>query len=63
MPKEKPDSESVEARWVSLEEFGKLGKIRGRELYEWGTYIENGGQIFPCEVFASEDAEIKPKKI
>ena len=52
MPKKVPDSESLEARWVTVEEFTQIGKIRGKELVHWGQYLNNGGQIFPDEVFA-----------
>lgn len=53
--KNKPDSESLEARWVSLDELKELGKkkpqLRGPELLYWGTYLENGGEIYPMETF------------
>jgi hypothetical protein len=49
----------LEARWVTTEEFLKLDKIRGYELYEWGTYINNGGHIFPIEAFAKESDDLK----
>ena len=42
-----PDAESVEARWVSLQELIKLGEtppyLRGSELLDWGSYLEKGG--------------------
>jgi hypothetical protein len=50
VPKTKPDSESLEAKWVTVEEFKKLPKIRGDELIEWGNYIDKGGLIFPLGV-------------
>ena len=45
------DSESVEARWVTLDEFENIGKIRGDELLEFGSYIQNGGAIYPLDMF------------
>ena len=57
VPKQVPDKESIEARWVTLNEFEKLNKIRGEELLVWGAYIENGGQVFPCGVFADENSQ------
>jgi ADP-ribose pyrophosphatase YjhB (NUDIX family) len=53
------DSESEEARWVSLEELKILSQkqpgLRGPELYEWGSYIENGGLIAPMSFLCRED--------
>ena len=43
IPKQIPDDESVEARWVTIDEFKNLDNIRGDELIEHGEYIENGG--------------------
>lgn len=52
------DAESIEARWVTLKELVDLGKtkpgLRGHELLEWGSYIENGGYIAPMEFFGGE---------
>mmetsp|Transcript_57312 Transcript_57312/g.91240 ORF Transcript_57312/g.91240 Transcript_57312/m.91240 type:complete len:192 (-) Transcript_57312:38-613(-) len=50
-PKDKPDSESLEARFVTVKEFASLNKIRGPELVEWGTYLDNGGLVYPLELF------------
>lgn len=53
-PKEKPDAESLEAKWLSLEELEmmlKKDQLRGSDLLDWGKYIENGGTIFPLESF------------
>jgi len=50
-----PDKESLEARWVSMEELKKLGEnppfLRGTDLLHWGKYIENGGNIYPISSF------------
>ena len=40
VPKQIADEHSIEARWVTLEEFKKLDKIRANELLEYGNYIE-----------------------
>eukprot|EP01084_Bolivina_argentea_P161121 280496_1 len=50
-PKSVADKESLEARWVTVDEFPKLGKIRGPELIDWGKYLDNGGLIYPLEFF------------
>ena len=39
IPKQEPDEESLEARYVTLEEFQHLGKIRGNELIEHGQAV------------------------
>ena len=54
MPKQVADSESLCARWVSLDEFKALDKIRGWEMVEWATYLENGGEIYPPEILTRE---------
>eukprot|EP01083_Nonionella_stella_P298023 1011856_1 len=50
-PKSIADKESLEGRYVTVNEFSKLNKIRGPELMEWGTYIDNGGLIYPLQLF------------
>ncbi|KAL4468849.1 hypothetical protein ABPG72_008776 [Tetrahymena utriculariae] len=54
IPKQIPDSESQEARWVSLKELEELGKqppyLRGKELLIFGSYIEKGGPIYPLSI-------------
>lgn len=60
-PKSVPDSESLEGRYVTVEEFKKFSvgmndngyKIRGPELIEWGEYIDNGGIIYPLSLFTA----------
>ena len=55
--KQKPDKESIEARWVSLKELDKISlteKIRGEELFEWGEYLEKGGHYYPCSIMGVE---------
>jgi len=62
-PKSVPDAESDEARWVTLDELLKLkeGKPgwRAPELYEWGKYVEEGGDIYPLSILDYEGS--KPK--
>jgi 8-oxo-dGTP pyrophosphatase MutT (NUDIX family) len=53
-PKSTPDKESDEARWVTLKEYPKLGKLRGNELLIWGKYLEDGGVIYPLSVLTGE---------
>jgi len=59
-PKSKPDSESLEARWVSVQDLVDLSKqkpgLRGPELYDWARYIEAGGVIYPLSVLSLESA-------
>ena len=50
VPKQEADSESLEAQWVSLEDFPNLGKIRGEELLVFGGYVEAGGPIHPMSM-------------
>lgn len=53
--KSQPDKESLEARWVSVEELKELAKkppyLRAPELLDWATYLDNGGKIFPLNCF------------
>ena len=49
VPKQVEDSESVEARYVTLNEFPQLGKIRGDELLIFGKKVEEG-RISPMDL-------------
>lgn len=49
-PKAHADRHSEEARWVSLDEFALLEKIRGKELLEYGSYLEAGGVVHPLDI-------------
>ena len=65
-PKSEPDSESNGARWVSLAELQQWiteEKLRGDELLEWGTYLENGGPVYPLSLFASEETAVAPPAV
>lgn len=61
-PKQTPDKESEEARWVTLSELVTLGRVkpglRGTELLDWGNYIEGGGGISPMTIFTSESEAV-----
>ncbi len=63
-PKTAPDKVSDEARWVTLEELKVLSQkppgLRGPELFEWGTYIENGGLIAPLTFLSREEDVLPP---
>ena len=57
-PKSEPDSESEEARWVSLDELLEMKVLppgwRGDELYNWAKYIEDDGKIYPISILSFE---------
>ena len=57
-PKSEPDSESEEARYVTLEELLELNEAppywRGGELYKYAKYIEDGGEIYPLSLLSLE---------
>jgi len=58
-----PDSESLEARWVSINDLlvlavGNPG-LRGRELLNWANYLENNGHIMPLQLLG-EEGELQP---
>ncbi|CAG9334619.1 unnamed protein product [Blepharisma stoltei] len=63
-PKQIPDKESEEAKWVTIDELRKIARIppglRGPELYEWGNYIEKGGIIAPLSFLCREDEQTPP---
>ena len=52
------DKESLEARWVDLEECAALqgdgAGLRGDELLVWGNYLNSGGHVYPLSMFGSE---------
>ncbi|ETO25139.1 hydrolase, NUDIX family protein [Reticulomyxa filosa] len=56
--KSKPDEHSVEAKWMTVDEFAQLPKIRGEELVHWGTYLNKDGPIFPLTCVAEEADEV-----
>uniref|UniRef100_A0A7S3HW57 Uncharacterized protein n=1 Tax=Favella ehrenbergii TaxID=182087 RepID=A0A7S3HW57_9SPIT len=56
--KTQADSESEEARWVSVQECANLDNsapgLRGDELLVWGNYLNKGGHVYPLTMFGSE---------
>jgi phosphatase NudJ len=52
-PKSKPDKESLEAAWVSLEEIGKL-PLRGPEVAQLLKDVACGAQVFPLSLLTAE---------
>jgi phosphatase NudJ len=52
------DSESLEARWVTIDDLHALAKespgLRSNDLVYWATYLENGGHVFPLAMFGEE---------
>ena len=56
-----PDKESIEAKWVTLKELAEMDKVkpylRGYELVEWATYIEQGGEIGPLTAFQDKNTK------
>ena len=64
-PKSVPDSESLGAAWMTVEELDEKSKLprpeglRGSELLDWARYVERGGAVYPLDVFvASEHAPV-----
>lgn len=61
-PKQIADKESEEARWVTLDDLKRLAKgqpgLRGPELHEWGSYLEQGGTPASMVFLAREDQPV-----
>ena len=61
-PKSIPDSESEEAKWLSIDEINKIAVknpgLRGPELLEWSKYVESGGIIYPLSLLNKEEEPI-----
>lgn len=59
-PKSQPDEESLGAAWLTVEELQAKRDVpppnglRGLELLDWATYIENGGTIYPLSILTAE---------
>ena len=55
------DKESLEARWVSLNELLELDQtppgLRGDELLQWGNYLEKGGHVYPLSLISGESRQ------
>lgn len=64
-PKSTPDEESLGAAWLTVNELRSKKELpppsglRGPELLEWATYIENGGTIYPLSIVSSEHAPVE----
>ena len=59
-----PDEESNGARWVTIEELEEMrsqGMLRGKELLDFASYLERGGQIFPLALFGEEGSVPNPE--
>jgi len=56
-----PDEESEGAEWVTLEQLDAMRKkkqLRGHELLHWGTYLAQGGPIFPLSTLTMEADDV-----
>ena len=59
-PKNWVDSESQRAEWVTLDYLKSLDKfknLRGPELMQWAEYLENGGHIYPTQMFDVQEGQ------
>lgn len=54
-PKSVPDDESLEARWLTLDEIGEL-PLRSPDALEWCAYVARGGAVHPLGVLTDEQA-------
>ena len=62
-PKQVADSESLEARWMTLEEVEALNEanqLRGPEPLEWLHYLMAGGPVYPKSMFVEETEPVLP---
>lgn len=64
VPKSIPDDESLGAAWLTLPELEAKQNwpppkgLRGPELLQWASYIENGGTIYPLSLLTSESSPV-----
>eukprot|EP00127_Corallochytrium_limacisporum_P002638 Clim_evm74s134 gene=Clim_evmTU74s134 len=57
------DEESLQAKWVDLAELQDMHEkrsMRGKELLQWATYLEQGGEVYPMRLLASEIDPVRP---
>mmetsp|Transcript_52475 Transcript_52475/g.79629 ORF Transcript_52475/g.79629 Transcript_52475/m.79629 type:complete len:274 (+) Transcript_52475:615-1436(+) len=60
LPKSVPDKESNGAAWMTTQELASLAGLpppkglRGAELLEWGSHLEQGGTVFPVSMLQEE---------
>lgn len=59
-PKSTPDEESLEARWVSLEELAELPQ-RSPYVPQLFEDVLNGAQVFPCSLLQREGERLLPR--
>ena len=52
-PKSRPDHDSLEAGWFTLEEAGRLS-LRGGEVLDALRYVNRGGLVYPLTVLVGE---------
>ena len=52
-PKHTPDDESLEAKWVTLEELSRLD-LRGGEVMDLFSEVENGAFVSPMSILGRE---------
>lgn len=52
-PKSQPDDESLEARYVTLDEMREM-PLRGAEVTAWSEYVLGGGPVAPLSLIAIE---------
>jgi phosphatase NudJ len=55
-PKSVPDAESVQARWVTLQEMERMPLRRGDDLLHLFRQVAAGAPVHPLEVLAFESA-------
>ncbi len=52
-PKSVADQESIEARWVTLEQMAQM-ELRSPEVLEIFSYVAGGGPVYPLGILAQE---------
>ena len=48
------------AVWKTVDELKELetrDQLRGDELLKWAQYLENGGHVYPMQMFSPEKAQ------
>ncbi|MCC7335245.1 MAG: NUDIX domain-containing protein [Pirellulaceae bacterium] len=53
LPKQTPDEESLQARWVAVEDLANL-PLRGIEVRQLFEYVSEGGFIYPLSLLQRE---------
>jgi 8-oxo-dGTP pyrophosphatase MutT (NUDIX family) len=52
-PRDEPNDDSLEARWVTLDELACM-PLRGREVLDIFRYVADGGPIYPMSLLKHE---------